>query len=128
MDMGELVAEEFIIDFLGLIDLAENFGDTADFLHQQNPLRGGQMKQLCRMAFEDEDGPAGEELIVMQIDLGEVEVGDEMGFGGPAALASLTGRIHHSLSTLCHSLDLRVSARSIAENETFIERWRRRLP
>jgi hypothetical protein len=73
----------------------------------------------------------------MQIDFGEVEVGDEMGFLGPAALAGLTGRIHHSQSTLRHFLDRRVtltsacfvsSGRSIAEIEMFIERWRYRLP
>lgn len=131
VNMGELVAEEFVIDLLGPIDLGENLGDTADVLHQQNPFRGGQMKQLCLMAFENDNDPAGEELIVMQIDFGEVEVGDEMGFLGPAALASLTARIHHSQSTLCHSLDRRVtltsacfvsSGRSIAESETFIER------
>ena len=128
VDVGELVAEEFVIDLLGPIDLGESLGDTADVLHQQNPFRGGQMKQLCRMAFEDDNDPTGEELIVMQIDFGEFEVGDEMGFWGPAALASFTGRIHHSQSTLCRSLAFRVSGRSIAENRTFIEQGRHRLP
>ena len=63
VDMGELVAEEFIVDLPGLIDLRKSFGDQVHFLHQLNPFRGSQMKQLCRVAFEDDDGPAGEELI-----------------------------------------------------------------
>lgn len=100
MDVGELVAEEFVIDLLGLIDFGENAGNATDVLHQQSPFRGGQMKQLCRMAFKDDDGPAGEKLIFMQIDFGEVKVGDEMGFGGPAALASFTSGIYHSQSAL----------------------------
>ena len=34
VDVGELVAEKFVIDLLGLIDLGEDFGDATDFLHQ----------------------------------------------------------------------------------------------
>jgi len=95
VDVGELVAEEFVIDLLGFIDLSENFGDATDFLHQQNPFRGSQMKQLCRMAFEDDDSPAGEELIVMQIGPGEAQIRDEMVFSRPAALAGLARWIFH---------------------------------
>jgi len=97
------------------------------------------MKQLCRVAFEDDDGPAGEELIVMQIGPREAQIRDEMVFSWPNALAGLTGGIHRNRLALRHSLDLHVtltstsayfvsSARSIAEIETFIERRRRRLP
>ena len=53
------------------------------------------MKQLCRVAFEDDDGPAGEELILVQIGLGEAEVGNEMVFFRPAALAGLARGIRH---------------------------------
>jgi hypothetical protein len=69
--MGELVAEEFVVDLPGLIDLAKSFGHQAHFLHQLNPFRGSQVKELCRVTFEDDDGPAREELILMQIGLGE---------------------------------------------------------
>lgn len=89
VDVGKLVAEEFVIDLLGLIDLGQGLGDQAHFLHQLNPFRGSQMKQLCRVAFEDDDGPAGKELIVVQIDFGETEVGDEMVFLRPATLAGV---------------------------------------
>lgn len=67
VNVGELVAKEFVIDFFGFIDLGKSLGDEIHFLHQLNPFRGGQMKQLCRVAFEDDDGPAREKLIVMKI-------------------------------------------------------------
>ena len=95
VDVGQLVTEEFVIDLLSFKDLGEDFGDTTDFLHQQNPFRGSQLKQLCRMALEDNNGPAWEELIVMQIGPGEAHVRDEMVFSWPAALACLACWILH---------------------------------
>jgi len=95
VDVKELVAEEFVVDLPGLIDLGQGLGDEVYFLHQLNPFCGSQMKQLCCVAFEHYDGPAGEELIVMQVGLGEAEVGNEMVFFGPYALAGLTGRVAH---------------------------------
>ena len=41
VDVGELVAEEFVIDFLGLIDPGQGLGNQVHFLHQLNPFRGG---------------------------------------------------------------------------------------
>lgn len=67
VDVRELVAEEFVVHFLGLEDLRDNLGDQVHFLHQLNPFRGRQVKQLCCMAFEYDDGPTGEELIVTEI-------------------------------------------------------------
>ena len=95
VDVGELVAEELVVDLFGFIDPGQGFGDEVYFLHQLNPFRGSQMKQLCCVAFEDYDGPAGEELILMQVSLGEAEVGNEMVFFRPAALAGLAGGIAH---------------------------------
>ena len=69
MDVGELVAEEFVVDLPGLIDLGKGFGDEVHFLHQLNPFGGRQMKQFCRVAFEDDDGPAGKELVIVKIGL-----------------------------------------------------------
>ena len=74
VDVGELVAKEFIVNLPGLIDLCQGLGDEAHFLHQLNSFRGSQMEQFCCMPFEDDDGPAGEELIFKQIGLGEAEV------------------------------------------------------
>ena len=67
VNVGELVAKEFVIDLHGFIGLGKSFGDKIHFLHQLNPFRGSQIKQLCRVALEDDDGPAGEVLIVMKI-------------------------------------------------------------
>ena len=67
VDVRELVAEEFVVDLSGLIDHRDNLGDEVHFLHQLNPFRGSQMKQLRRVAFEDDNGPAGKELIVVKI-------------------------------------------------------------
>jgi hypothetical protein len=95
VDVRELVAEELVVDLFGFIDLGKGFGDEVYFLHQLNPFRGSQMKQLCCVAFEDYDGPAREELIVMQVGLGEAEVGNEMVFFRPAALAGLASEVTH---------------------------------
>ena len=103
VDMGELVTEEFVIDLFGFIDLGDNLGDQVHFFHQLNPFCGSEMKHLCRVAFEDDDGPAGEELIVVQIGLGEAEISDEMVFLRPAALAGATGTIRHGWLALRHS-------------------------
>ena len=103
VDMRELVAKEFVVHLSGLVDLGQGFGDQIHFLHQLNPFRGSQMKQLCRMAFEEDDGPAGEELIIMQVGLGEAEVGDEMVFFRPDVLAGATCLIRHGWLALRHS-------------------------
>lgn len=34
MDMGELIPQEFIVDLLGLVDLGQDIGDSADFFNQ----------------------------------------------------------------------------------------------
>jgi len=107
VDVGKLVAEEFVVDLPGLIDLGEGFGDEAYFLHQLNPFGGRQIIQFPRMALEHEDGPAGEKLIVVQIDLREPEVGDEMVGSGPAALAGFACRICH-VSLAEHNRDQRI--------------------
>ena len=103
VDMWELVTEEFVIDLFGLIDLGDNLSDQVHFFHQLNPFCGREMKHLCRVAFEDDDGPAGEELIVVKRGLGEAEVSDEMVFLRPAALAGTTGTIRHGWLALRHS-------------------------
>jgi len=103
VDVGELVAEEFVINLLGFIDLGQGLGNAIDFFHQLNPFRGSQMKQFRRVAFEDDDGPAWEELILVQKGLGESEVSDEMVFFRPAALAGFAPWIRHGWLALRHS-------------------------
>ncbi len=55
------------------------------------------------MAFEDDDGPARKELILMQIGLGEAEIRDEIVFSGPGALAGFARRVGHGWLALRHS-------------------------
>lgn len=95
VDVGELVAEKLVVDLLGLIDLSQGFGNVVHLLHQLNPFRRSQMKQLCRVAFEDHDGPAGKELILMQVGLGKAEIANEMIFVRPTALAGLARGVAH---------------------------------
>ena len=95
VDVRELVAEEFVVDLSGLIDSGKGFGDEVYFLHQLNPFRGSQMKQLCRVAFEDDDGPTGEELIVVTLGFRQSEGDDEMVGTGPGARAGFARGIGH---------------------------------
>ena len=103
VDVGELVAEEFIIDLLRIEDLSQSLCHEIDLFHQLNPLRGSQMKQFCRVAFEQDDGPSWEELIVVQIGLGKAQIGDEMVCLRPTPLTGLAGRVVHGWLALRHS-------------------------
>lgn len=67
VDVRQLVAEKFVVDLLGFIDLCKRLGDEGHFFHQLHPFRRRQVKELRCVALEDEDGPAGKELIVVQI-------------------------------------------------------------
>jgi len=68
MDVRELVAEEFVVDLLGVIDLREGLSDSRDFFHQLHAFRRRQVEEFRRVALKDHDGPAGEELVVVEID------------------------------------------------------------
>ena len=95
VDVGELVAEEFVVDLPGLIDLRDNLGDQVHFFHQLNPLCRGQVKKLRRMPLKDYHRPAGKELIVMEIGLRQSEVGDEVISARPGARAGFASWIFH---------------------------------
>lgn len=95
VDMGELVPEEFVIDLFGPIDLGQSLGNEVDVFDQLRPFVLGQLKELRRMAFEEEDGPAWEELIFMQINPGEAKVCDETVCAWPVSRAGCAGWIGH---------------------------------
>ena len=103
VDVRQLVAEELVVDLLGSIDLRQGLGDEVHVFHQLHPLRRRQVKKLRGMALEDEDGPAGKELIVVQIGFRESEICDEMVESGPGFCAGLAGRIGHGRLALRHS-------------------------
>ncbi len=95
VDVRKLVAEEFVVDLFGSIDLGKGFGYEVHFLYQLSPFRGSEMKQLCRMMFEHHNGPAGKELIFVEIGARQPEVGDEMVGFWPASLAGFASWICH---------------------------------
>lgn len=103
VDVRQLVAEEFVVDFLGPIGLGERLGDLVHVFHQLHPFRRRQVKELRCVTLEDEDGPAGEELIVMEVGRRNAEIRDDMIGSGPGLCAGLAGRIGHGRLALRHS-------------------------
>jgi len=103
MDVRQLVAEEFVVDLLGPIGLRERLGDQGHFFHQLHPFCRRQMEEFCRVALKDDNGPAGEELVFMEIGFRETEIHDDMIGSGPGFCAGLAGRIGHGRLALRHS-------------------------
>ena len=66
VDVGKLVAKEFIVDLPSLIDVCQGLGDDVHFLYQLNTFCGNKKKQLCRVAFEDDDGRTWSKLYVVE--------------------------------------------------------------
>ena len=91
MNMRELVTEQFIIDLYGLPLLREQGRDSGHFFHEATAFVAREVKEFRGVAFQDEHGPAGEELVVMQVGPGEFAFGDEMTPVGPGADTGLAG-------------------------------------
>jgi len=103
MNVGKLIAEQLVVDLPGPIGLRKCLGDSAHFLHELDPLRRRQMEQFRRVALQDNDGPTGEKLIVMEIGFREPKIRDDMLGSGPDMLARFAGRISHGQLALRHS-------------------------
>ena len=99
----QLVTEEFVIDLLGPIGLGERLGDLVHVFHQLHPFCRRQVKEFRCVTLEDENGPAGEELIVMEVGCRNTEIRDDMIGSGPGLCAGLAGRISHGRLALRHS-------------------------
>ena len=95
VDMRQLIAQQFVIDFPGAKDLCERFGHERDLFHQLNALGRRQVKQFGGVAPEDDDRPAGKELVFVQVGLGQPQVGDEVVGARPGALTGFAGRLGH---------------------------------
>jgi hypothetical protein len=95
VNVGELVAQEFVVDLPGFIDLRDNFGDQIHFLHQLNPLCRSKLKELCGMTVKDYHCPAGEKLIVVEKGFRQSEIRNEMIVSWPGGLADLAGWVAH---------------------------------
>ncbi len=95
VDMGELVAQEFVIDLLSLINLCNSLGDQIYLFHELKPLRRRQVKEFRGVAVEDDYRPAGKELIVMEKGFRQSEIRNEMIVSRPNGLAGLACRVAH---------------------------------
>lgn len=85
MDMRELVTEQFIIDLHRLPLLREQGRDPGHFIYEPTAFVAREVEEFRGVAFQDEHGPAWEELIVMQVGPGESAIGDELFPAGPGA-------------------------------------------
>lgn len=95
VDMRELVAEQFVVDLHGIERHVQRQRDFRDFLNEPAPLILGQVKQFDGMTLEHEDGPAREKLIVMQVGLAEIKIGDPVILAGPLSCAGFTVHSGH---------------------------------
>ena len=95
MDMGELIAEQFVIDFDRLPFSNEEAGHSGDFFDQAAAVGAREVKEFSRVAFQHQYRPAGEELIIMQIGSREAAISDEMVRIGPGAHTGFARRAGH---------------------------------
>lgn len=95
VDVRKLVAQEFVVDFLGAIDLRERLGDGVHGFHQLNSFRRRQMEEFRCMALQDDDGPTAEKLIVVEIDFCESDMRNEMIGSWPGSCAGFARRVAH---------------------------------
>lgn len=95
VDVGELIAEELVVDLLGIIDLRECLGDGGHILHQLNPFRRSQVEEFRCVALENNDSPPAKELIVVEVGFREAEIRNEMIGSRPGTCAGLARRVGH---------------------------------
>lgn len=95
MDMGQLVTEQFIIHLYGLPFHGKTTGYHGDFFNQVTAVGAREVEEFCNMLFQDQHGPAGKVLVVMEIGSSETAVGYEMVLARPRADTSLAGRAGH---------------------------------
>src|SRR5688500_19515638 len=95
VDVRELVAEERVVD-LDRVKLArERLSDPSYFVHQARALRGRELEELGGVPIEHEHGPAGKELVIVQIRRGEAAVRDTVRRPRPRAGAGHTASGAH---------------------------------
>jgi hypothetical protein len=115
VNVGELIAEQFVVDLLGPIGMCERLGDPVHFLHELDPFCRRQMEEFRCVALKDNHRPPGEELVIMEIGFRESKIRDEMIGSGPGPLAGLAGWIGHGRLALRHS--------SSVSTPFFIKSW-----
>ena len=95
MDVWQLIAEQFIVDLHRVPFLGEQGGHLGDFFDETAAFLAREMKEFGRVALQDEHRPAGKELVVVQIGVGETAIGDEMILARPGADTRLAGMVAH---------------------------------
>ena len=85
VNMRELVAEEFIVDLVGVVDVGKGLGHSIYFFDQLRSFVRRELKQFRGMALQDNDRPPGEKLVLMEIGFGESKVLDEMVLSWPCS-------------------------------------------
>ncbi len=89
MDMRKLIPEEFVVHLLCVVGIEQDVGYPVDLLDQLKTFGGCELEELGGMALEDHDGPAREELVIVEIGLRQSKVGNKMVLSRPGARASL---------------------------------------
>ena len=85
MDVGKLVAEQFIVDLHGLPRVCEHRSHLGHFFDESAAFVARKVEEFSRMTFQYQHGPAGEELVVVQIGLGQSTIGNESVPIGPGS-------------------------------------------
>ena len=78
VNVRHLVAQQAVVHFSGVKRLCQHFGEPADFFHHLDALGRRQVEQFRGVAFEDDHGPAGKELIVVEVGHRQSQIRDEV--------------------------------------------------
>lgn len=95
VNMGNLVAQEFVIDLPCAERIRQHLCDACHFFDQSPSLLRRKLKELGRVVIQHQDGPTREKLVVMQISCREPAVGDLMLPRRPGSGAHLARWIAH---------------------------------
>ncbi len=78
MNVRGLIAKQAIVHFFSCEGPVQHFCQPADFLHELDAFGRRQIKQFRGMAFEHNDAPAGEKLVVMKIGRRQSQIRNEV--------------------------------------------------
>ena len=70
MNMGKLVAKEFVVDLLGLVDLGQGVGHQVHLFNQLSSFGRCELKELSGVTLKHHNRPSGEKLVFVKIGLG----------------------------------------------------------
>ena len=86
VDVRQLVAEKFVVDFDGVKCLVQGSADVGHILDDLTTLSLAEMKEFRRMAVEHQHRPSWEKLILEEIGRRETKIGNPMRARRPLAL------------------------------------------